>query len=116
MLNYTSTTIDEVKNCDDVIETDIKDPRKISKAQAETFFVISMELADRNLKNIFDAERPSMSTIQSMSEAVGKALAYLHSLQLMHGDLKMLNIVRIAEKFKLIDLDAIASLDTPGKE
>ena len=47
-----------------------------------------------------------------MAKSVGEAMGHLHSLQLMHGDLKMLNVVRMGSQLKLIDLDAIASFSS----
>ena len=42
---------------------------------------------------------------------VGDALAYLHGAGIVHGDLKMLNIVRIDGSLRLIDLDAATLMD-----
>lgn len=43
---------------------------------------------------------------------IAKALAFLYSMGFIHGDLKMLNIVRIKNLLLLIDLDASAKIDT----
>ena len=66
------------------------------------------------MKNIFDAERPSLIDTRKMTKSVGEAMGHLHSLHLMHGDLKMLNVVRMGSQLKLIDLDAIASFSSVG--
>ena len=49
--------------------------------------------------------------------SIAQSTRYLHSVDLVHCDLKHRNIVFIGGKWKLIDLDASAKVDTmrPGK-
>ncbi len=50
-----------------------------------------------------------------IGEQLGAALEYMHANDLMHGDVKPLNIVRVDGFFKLIDLDAACSLKNGAK-
>jgi serine/threonine protein kinase len=66
--------------------------------------------ADGNLELIISAERiPGMDlkAIKAFEVDIAGALQYLHNnKQLVHGDVKPRNIVRINCNFKLIDFDA----------
>ncbi|GMI02499.1 hypothetical protein TrST_g7336, partial [Triparma strigata] len=62
--------------------------------------------ADRNLDTIFRSERPALHTIRALMSDVGDALRHLHENNLIHGDLKMMNVVRVNDKLRLIDFDA----------
>ncbi|KAL3938522.1 MAG: hypothetical protein SGBAC_006589 [Bacillariaceae sp.] len=73
--------------------------------------VIVMPFGDRNLDTIFRSERPDMVTVRTLAKEIGEAVAYLHENELLHGDLKMLNVVRINGRLSLIDLDASAQID-----
>ena len=67
-----------------------------------------MKAADRNLAVIKLQERPTFATIIDIMRQVALALQHLHNAEVLHGDLKPLNIVRCAadDKYMLIDLDA----------
>jgi tRNA A-37 threonylcarbamoyl transferase component Bud32 len=67
-----------------------------------------MPAADRNLDTIFRSERPDISAICSMVKTTAQAIEHLHEKKMIHGDLKLLNVVRVKEKLCLIDLDASA--------
>ena len=104
---------EEVEHCDEVIlDPSTKAERGNGVSEFSRFYAIIMEVADRNLKNIFDTERPSPNDIRKLAKSVGEAMGHLHSMHLMHGDLKMLNVVRMGSQLKLIDLDAIASFSS----
>jgi serine/threonine protein kinase len=70
--------------------------------------VLAMPYGDRNLDAIFRSERPDMVTVRKLMKEVGEALACLHENGLVHGDLKMPNVVRINNQLCLIDFDASA--------
>ncbi|CAJ1939037.1 unnamed protein product [Cylindrotheca closterium] len=72
--------------------------------------VIVMPFGDRNLDTIFRSERPDTTTVRTLAKEIGEAVAYLHKHGLLHGDLKMLNVVRINGHLALIDLDASAQM------
>ena len=78
---------------------------------ADYAYGIIMPEADRNLDSIFRSERPNLLHIKSMMHDVGEALQHCHSKGIIHGDLKMLNVVRVEGKMRLIDLDAAAIID-----
>ena len=66
---------------------------------------------DRNLQEILVKERPDVNATRALMQQVGTALKHLHDNGVMHGDLKMLNVVRVGERLQLIDLDAAATID-----
>jgi serine/threonine protein kinase len=69
-----------------------------------------MPLAERSLEDVIRNERIAgrdLNAIRYFASSIGEALAYLHQdEELVHADLKPLNIVRIGGYWKLIDLDA----------
>eukprot|EP00984_Skeletonema_dohrnii_P021418 scaffold10694_cov66-Skeletonema_dohrnii-CCMP3373.AAC.1 len=81
-------------------------------------YVIVMDAADRNLHQIFFQEQPKLNTMRDMLRELFEAAKHMHGQKLMHGDIKMLNIVRfrIDNKLRLIDLDASARIVPPGGE
>ena len=76
-------------------------------------YAIIMDAADRNLHQIFHQERPDLNSIRTILQQVFEAVGHLHGKKLMHGDLKLLNIVRfrLDNRLRLIDLDAAATID-----
>ncbi|KAL1499022.1 hypothetical protein AB1Y20_013538 [Prymnesium parvum] len=70
--------------------------------------ILVMDAADRNLFQVYQQERPDINAIRMILQQVAEALAHLHALGLMHGDVKMLNIVRfrLDGRLRLIDFDA----------
>eukprot|EP00985_Skeletonema_marinoi_P010384 scaffold4881_cov201-Skeletonema_marinoi.AAC.1 len=82
-------------------------------------YVIVMNAADRNLHQIFFQEQPNIEAVRAMLRQLFEAVKHLHEKNIMHGDIKMGNIVRlrrIDNKLRLIDLDASARIVTPGGE
>jgi len=75
-----------------------------------------MDAADRNLHQIFHQERPDINSIRTILQQVFEAVGHLHEKNLMHGDLKLLNIVRfrLDNRLRLIDLDAAATISNCG--
>ena len=73
-------------------------------------YVMIMPAADRNLDSIFRFERPDLLYVRTMMYDIGMSLNHMHTRGLMHGDLKMLNIVRVQQHVRLIDLDAVAKV------
>ena len=55
-----------------------------------------MESADRNLEQIHLSEQLDDATVANMMRQVAAALASLHKENLLHGDVKLKNIVRVA--------------------
>jgi len=77
-----------------------------------------MEAGDRNLLQMFYQEQPNIDAVRHILRQVFEAVEHLHKEKLMHGDIKMLNIVRfrIDNGLRLIDLDASAKIVPPGGE
>lgn len=83
---------------------------------AEYKYAVLMPSADRNLDTIFRSERPDINKIRSLAQDVALAIGHLNSNELLHGDLKFLNAVRINERLSLINLDASASIGDPDSD
>eukprot|EP00577_Skeletonema_sp_RCC1716_P003798 CAMPEP_0113416640 /NCGR_PEP_ID=MMETSP0013_2-20120614/25227_1 /TAXON_ID=2843 ORGANISM="Skeletonema costatum, Strain 1716" /NCGR_SAMPLE_ID=MMETSP0013_2 /ASSEMBLY_ACC=CAM_ASM_000158 /LENGTH=1678 /DNA_ID=CAMNT_0000303715 /DNA_START=200 /DNA_END=5233 /DNA_ORIENTATION=- /assembly_acc=CAM_ASM_000158 len=79
-------------------------------------YVIVMPAADRNLHEIFHQEQPNIDAVRDMLTQVFEAVKHLHEEKLMHGDIKMGNIMRfrIDNRLCLIDLDASARIVPRG--
>ena len=73
-------------------------------------FALVMPKGDSNLDSIFRQERPSVETCRSLMHEVGLCLKHIHSKSVIHGDLKMLNIIRFKNRLRLIDLDSATIL------
>ncbi|KAF0708199.1 hypothetical protein As57867_006404, partial [Aphanomyces stellatus] len=73
--------------------------------------VLVMPAADRSLHDIYEKEYLTDNKIRQMMEEVAQALQHIHGRGIAHGDLKMLNILRVGNQLKLIDLDASTDFD-----
>ena len=69
-----------------------------------------MSCADRDLDAIFRSERPSHIKIRDIAKDIADAIAHVHKNGMIHGDVKLLNAVRVGTRFQLIDLDASAPI------
>jgi serine/threonine protein kinase len=83
------------------------------KDLSEYKYALAMPCADRNLDTIFRSERPDEFNIRDMAKDIADAIAHVHKNGLIHGDVKLLNAVRVGHRLALIDLDASATI---GKE
>jgi len=79
-------------------------------------YAIVMGAGPRNLHQIFYQEQPKIDAVRDMLRQVFEAVKHLHEKNLMHGDIKMLNVVRfrIDNGLRLIDFDAAARIVPPG--
>jgi serine/threonine protein kinase len=79
---------------------------------AEYSYGFVMNQADRSLDAIFRQERPDKSpeTLQKMMAELAAGVQHVHQKGVMHGDLKMMNAIRIMNRLKLIDMDAAATI------
>jgi len=79
-------------------------------------YAIVMDAADCNLHQIFNQERPDINSIRTILQQVFEAVEHLHEKSLMHGDLKLLNIIRfrLDNRLRLIDRDAAATTSDFG--
>ncbi|KAF0702488.1 Aste57867_7786 [Aphanomyces stellatus] len=68
--------------------------------------VMVMPAADRSLEDIYLKERPGENERRILLQQVAEGLQHLHDNDLVHGDVKKLNVVRVGNRLKLIDLDA----------
>ena len=80
--------------------------RVINKVQWDLYsYMIVMPLADRNLAEIFNSERPSVTELPGMMQQIGKCMQEMSLRNVCHGDLKLKNVVRRLGKLVMIDLD-----------
>ena len=79
---------------------------------AQFRYPIVMDAANRNLMQIYLQERPDINLVRTIMQQVFRAVTHLHSKELIHGDLKLLNVVRFSMdgKLRIIDLDAAAKI------
>merc|ERR1719324_1120034 len=77
-----------------------------------------MDAADRNLFQIYQSERPDLNKVRVLMRETMECVQHLHEKGLVHGDIKMLNIVRLAldNRLRLIDLDAAAEISAIGRD
>ncbi|KAF0718939.1 Aste57867_1373 [Aphanomyces stellatus] len=75
--------------------------------------VLVMPAADRSLEDIFLKERPSENERRILLQQVAVGLQHLHQKKIVHGDVKKLNVVRVGNRLKLIDLDAGTKFEDP---
>ena len=69
-------------------------------------FALVMPKGDSNLDSIFRQERPSVENTRHLMHEVALCLKHIHSKSVIHGDLKMLNVIRFKNRLRLIDLDS----------
>ncbi|KAF0718207.1 hypothetical protein As57867_001832, partial [Aphanomyces stellatus] len=75
--------------------------------------VMVMPAADRSLEDIFLKECPDENELRMLLQQVAEGLQHLHANDIVHGDLKKLNVVRAGNRLKLIDLDAATKIGDP---
>ena len=71
---------------------------------------IIMEAGDRNLESIMRQERPNVEVTRKYLEIVVRTLAHFQTKGLCHGDIILVNIVRMESGIKIIDYDSTAAL------
>lgn len=93
------------------------DPYYLSDAASKGFemfkYCTVMPAADRNLATIISSERiagKDWPQVKLATLHIARALAHVHEKGFIHGDIKPLNIMRIDNRYKLIDFDAGAPI------
>lgn len=71
-------------------------------------------LHDAILHDNFAGKSKQLNLVQHIMRFVAEALRFLHQKQIIHADLKPLNIIRVGELWMLIDLDAAVKLGQPA--
>ncbi len=79
---------------------------------ADFKYGLIMPAADRSLDAIFRAERPDIQQVRAIMYEVCRCVRHLHQRGIVHGDLKMLNILRVDGNIRLIDMDAACRMNT----
>jgi serine/threonine protein kinase len=75
-------------------------------------YCLVMPWADRSLASIYTSERPNPNHVRFLMQEVGECVRHCQKKGIIHGDLKMLNVVRVNGSIRLIDFDAAAKIDT----
>ena len=91
----------------------------LTKKQADSFFCLVMPLGHRNMFVAMKQERfagTNFEEIRHVFSQLVRCTAHMHQRGIIHADIKPLNVVRIDDKWKLIDLDASCRIgvDTVG--
>ena len=70
-------------------------------------YCIALEFGNRNLSDavVHDRLSEDWHRVQTVAVDVARSLRHLHARAVIHGDLKPLNLVRVGERWQLIDLD-----------
>ncbi len=91
-------------------ENDRKFAQEYRQYSDEYSYAIVMPFGDRNLDAIFRYEQPNEIGVRSILDQLCNCLLNLHTQGMIHGDLRMMNIVRFeGRKYLLIDMDASSS-------
>ena len=102
-----------------LIKLDHELAKKISKGKAWAIpneYCLVMPQAERNLLGAIMAENfagRDILTVRKIAFDVATALQHMHEQNFVHGDIKPRNIVRVGERWKLIDLDAAVKVGEP---
>jgi len=79
-------------------------------------FAITMPYADSDLDKINRGEKPSRLRIRAYIDGIVKSLKHLHDKGIIHGELKLQNIVRLESKIRLIDLETSTQIEDSDNE
>jgi ankyrin repeat protein/serine/threonine protein kinase len=71
---------------------------------------IVMPKGDCDLHSIYFQERLDNATVRNYTQQIAEALQHLHHNHIVHGDVRMRNIIRVGGRMQLLDLDASAFL------
>lgn len=80
-------------------------------------YCLVMIQADRSLQEVLVHEhiaKNQWETIKHITRHLCESLSHLHDHGIIHGDVKPLNVMRVGERWKLIDLDAAVPLGQPA--
>jgi serine/threonine protein kinase len=71
---------------------------------------IVMPKGDCDLHSIYLQEKLDIATVRSYAKQIAEALQHLHHNHIIHGDVRLRNVVRVGGRMQLLDLDASAFL------
>ena len=71
-----------------------EDLKYIDPSLAKFKYAVVMPAAGRNLESIFRFERPSTTDIKKHAREVAEAISLIHEANIIHGDIKLMNVVR----------------------
>ena len=87
----------------------------VSKGMAHFPYCLVMPVGERNLADVMVKEHIAgrdWAEIKVMMTQIACAVGHMHEKGFIHGDLKPLNIMRMAAKFKLIDFDSACTINS----
>ena len=95
------------QSTEDTIMIAIQNSKHKYLAGTDYKYMIVMPAADRCLEDIIQNEVLGAQNKREILKGIGEAIKYLHSCEIVHGDIKARNIVRMhGDNMKLIDFDA----------
>jgi serine/threonine protein kinase len=100
---------------DEVLDVEADSAGRLTKSNAERLYLLVMPLADRNLFVALKQERwagRDMEEVRYVYKQLLRAVEHMHEKGVLHADIKTLNIVRVGQHWKLIDLDAACEIGT----
>lgn len=106
----TTPAIDESRFLEDIQTFTISLGRGNVMHLHEYKYILVMPAADRNFDSILRFVSPSFGLRMGYVDDIVHQLYTCHSRDVMHGDIKALNIVRLNGRMELIDLDASGAI------
>ena len=87
---------------------------KLGKKWSKYRFGIVMPAGQRNLAVVLLQERVDLPLVVVIFTSLGRALAHVHAAGKLHGDFKLLNLVRMPDgTWRIIDLDGAVAIGAP---
>lgn len=105
-----------LKSFNDIVEVTCKENGNLTKEEAERMFCVVMPLADRSLFSAMKQEKftgkdQDIRYIKTLFIRLLKCVQHMHEKNILHADIKPLNIVRLGVDPKLIDFDAACQIN-----
>jgi len=104
------------ENKDELYALDIQEKNASAHNFALYKYAVVLPAGDRDLGEICQHEELGILQVRDYMIQVGTALKTLHDRSLIHGDLKMENVVRFGRNLALIDFDGAQSFGRNGSE
>ena len=116
MSQLKSFSVSGASDGDQMFRDGLKKLKGVLGPDAEEAFKCAfvMPKAIQNLDSIYRQERPVGAEARQLMFEVAVCLRHFHNRHLIHGDLKMLNVVRFQDRLRLVDMDSSIILKGGG--